>query len=178
MPNRPELVPYDPSLALPTAQAFLEVFTTPPLNEVLSLNDALSQLESDANRDGFGGILLQAEPTIVGFSWWYAMDGVELHDRWRPRFTPKEKVPQPEGHGVYLTEFGILPRYQHHGLGKRLFERTLSEIEPDHDWIALSTNTFAHAGLALLKSKGFEDLGLKGVQVPTRICLIKYIRRG
>jgi GNAT superfamily N-acetyltransferase len=179
MSSRIETIPYDHTLALKTAQAFLEVFTTPPWHEAVSLNEAMSQVESDSQRQGFGGILLREKQldNIIGFSWWFDISGFELHDWWRPRYSPKENVPQPEGRGVYLNEFGVIPAYQHKGLGLRMFQATLKQIEPDHDWIALSTQKYAHAGLALLKSQAFEDLGLVGVQVPTRICLMKYIRR-
>ncbi len=177
MPNRIELIPYDPAYTLHTAQAFVEIFTTAPWNESVSLNDVRAQLESDYCRDGFGGFLLRSSDTVAGFSWWFDISGAELNDRWRRRFGPKEKVPSPEGRGVYLIEFGVAPMMQHHGLGQRLLKATLAEIEPNHDWIALDTHKFAHAGLALLKSQAFEELDLTGLQVPTRICLMKTIRR-
>ncbi|HLY25974.1 MAG TPA: hypothetical protein VKQ72_06520 [Aggregatilineales bacterium] len=170
-----ELIPYNPAYASQTVQAYLEVFTAPPWNEALSLNDALSQLETDAQREGFGGILARTGQEIGGFSWWFDISGPELNDRWRLRFAPKEKVPHLEGRGVFLMEFGILPTLRHHGLGKKILDATLEQIEPNHDWIALNTSNIAHAGLALLKSRAFEDLGLKGIQVPTRICLVKWM---
>jgi GNAT superfamily N-acetyltransferase len=177
MRSRIELIPYDPTYTLDTAQAFVEVFTTTPWNEPVSLNDVRAQLDSDNSRAGFGGFLLRSAESVVGFSWWFDISGRELHERWRPRFTPKENVPTPEGRGVYLIEFGVTPMMQHHGLGQRLLNATLAEIEPNHDWVALDTHNFAHAGLALLKSRAFEQLELRGVQVPSRICLMKYIWR-
>jgi GNAT superfamily N-acetyltransferase len=178
MRNRIEVIPYDSAYALRTAQAYLEVFSAPPWNEALSLNDVLSQLESDMARKGACGVLMRSTfaDNIVAFSWWFDITGQELHERWRPRFMPKENVPQPEGRGVYLMEFGVVPTMQHHGLGQRLLKATLADIEPQHDWIALNTHRFAHAGLALLKSTAFEELDLTGAQIPTRICLMKYIR--
>ncbi len=178
MPSRIEPVPYDPAYALQTAQAFIDVFSPPPFNEPVSLNDILAQLESDYSRAGFGGILLRAALAneIVGFSWWFDISARDLHDRWRPRFTPRDNIPTPSGRGAYLIEFGVLPAFQHHGLGQRLLKATLARIEPDHDWIALDTQKFAHAGLALLKSQAFEEVELTGLQVPTRICLMKTIR--
>jgi ribosomal protein S18 acetylase RimI-like enzyme len=179
MASRIELIPYDPAYVLHTAQAFVDVFTMSPWSEAISLNDVRTQLESDYRRVGFGGLLLHStlEDSVAGFSWWFDSSGQELYDRWRPRFVPKEKVPKPEGRGVYLIEFGVTPMLQHHGLGQRLLKATLAEIEPTHDWIAVDTHRFAHAGLALLKSNAFEELGLSGSQVPTRVCLMKTIRR-
>ncbi len=176
MPSRIELVPYDPAYVLPTAQTFVDVFTTAPWSESVSLNDVRSQLESDICREGFGGLLLRSADSVAGFSWWFDIRGEELNDRWRRRFGPKEKVPTPEGRGVYLIEFGVAPMLQHHGLGQRLLNATLDKIEPNHDWIALDTHKFAHAGLALLKSQAFEELELIGLQVPSRICLMKFLR--
>ena len=54
---------------------------------------------------------------------------------------------------------------------------TLEAIEPNHDWIALNTNKAAHAGLALLLSNGFMDLGLTGVQSTNRICMMKTMQQ-
>ena len=170
-----ELIPYDAAYESQTAQAYLEVFTTNPWNETLSLNDARQQLQADSERKGFGGLLFRSGDRVIGFSWWFDITGRELGDRWRPRFAPKEKVPAPEGAGVYLIEFGVLPSMRNHGLGHRLLTGTLEQIEPTHDWIALNTHKFAHAGLALLKSYAFEDLGLSGIQVPSRICLMKWL---
>lgn len=172
-----EIISYDQAYAEATAQAYLNVFTSPPWNETLSLSDARAQLDADSERDGFGGLLIRTGETVGGFSWWFDISGQELYDRWQPRFAPKENVPFLDGKGVFLIEFGILSTLRHHGLGNRLLQATLSETEPAHDWIALNTSNNAHAGLALLKSYAFEDIGLKGVQVPTRICLMKMIRR-
>src|SRR3954452_4518820 len=94
-----ELIPYEPIYASPTAQAFLQVFTAPPWNETVTLNDVLAQLDADSGRPGFGGLLLKSGKSVVGFSWWFEISGRELNDIWRPRFTPKEKVPQPGGCG-------------------------------------------------------------------------------
>ena len=112
-----ELVPYESIYAAQTAQAFLQVFTAAPWNETLTLNDILSQLEVDYSRPGFGGLLVRSGQNVAGFSWWFELTGRELNDKWRPRFTPKEKVPTPEGGGVFLNEFGIVPSMRHHGLG-------------------------------------------------------------
>jgi GNAT superfamily N-acetyltransferase len=173
----PELIPYDREYEYQTASAFLEVFTIAPFSETLSLNNAQSQLAADSQRDGFGGILVRYGEDIVGFSWWFDISGAELHDTWRPRFEPKDQVPRPEGHGVFLNEFGIRPVLRNHGLGHKLFHATMQQIEPTHDWIALNTHNFAHAGLALLQSHAFVDLGLHGTQVTSRICMLKEIRR-
>src|SRR5262245_14266503 len=177
MSSRIELIPYDPAYALDTAQTFVDVFSTSPWNELVSLNDVRTQLESDYCREGFGGFLLRSPDSVAGFSWWFDITGSELNDRWRRRFGPKENVPMPDGHGAFLIEFGIAPMMRHHGLGQRLLKATLTEIEPNHDWIALDTQKFAHAGLALLRSQAFETLDLSGLQVATRICLMKQIRR-
>ncbi len=178
MMNQPaEIIDYDPSYVAQTAQAYLDVFTSPPWNETLSLNDALSQLEADAEREGFAGLLIRAGNDIAGFSWWFDISGRDLYDRWQPRFVPKENVPYLEGKGSFLMEFGVVSGLRHHGLGNRMLQTTLNLIEPSHDWIALNTSNIAHAGLALLMSHAFEDLGLKGIQVPSRICLLKTIRR-
>lgn len=175
-----ELIPYDPAYLQQAAQTFLEVFSTAPFNETLSLNDVLTQLDSDYGRPGFGGLLVYAENAfanpIVGFSWWFDISGEELRDRWQPRFKPSENIPTPRGRGCYLTEFALLPTLRHHGLGHRLLRESLDAIEPNHDWIALQTQKFAHAALAILKSHAFEDLNLTGIQVPTRMCMIKSIR--
>jgi GNAT superfamily N-acetyltransferase len=172
-----EVIPYDPKYENQTASAFLEVFSIAPYSATLSLNDARSQLAADSQRDGFGGVLVRLGEDILGFSWWFDMTGADLYDRWRPRFTPKEGVPRPDGHGVFLNEFGILPALRNRGLGHRVFHATMEQIEPTHDWIALNTDDFAHAGLALLQSHAFVDLGLRGVQVPSRICMFKEIHR-
>ena len=177
MRNRIEIVPYDNSLALPTAQAMLEVFSAPPFNEALTLNDTLSLLESDQARGGFSGVLVRLADEVVGFSWWYDITGRELYDRWWSRFTPRENIPTLDGRGAYMMEFGVLPTLQHRGLGQRLLKASLEQIEPKHDWIALDTSRFAHAGLALLKSQAFEELDLTGVQSPQRVCLMKRIWR-
>jgi ribosomal protein S18 acetylase RimI-like enzyme len=177
MRNRIEIVPYDLSQALPTAQAMLEVFSAPPFNEALTLNDTLALLKSDQARLGFNGVLIRLADTVVGFSWWYDITGHDLYDRWWSRFTPRENIPMPDGRGAFLTEFGVLPTLQHRGLGQRLLKASLDQIEPDHDWIALDTSKFAHAGLALLKSQAFEELELTGIQSPLRICLMKTIWR-
>lgn len=171
-----ELVAYDPSYAHATAQAFLEIFTMPPWNETVSLNDLMYQLESDYCREGFGGLLFTSGKDVIGFSWWFALSGHELYERWRPRFQPREKIPTPEGRGTLLAEFGVVPAARHRGLGRRLVQTSLQQIEPDYDWIAVTSQKFAHPALALLKSAAFVDLELTGIQVPTRICLFKYIR--
>src|SRR5258708_33777884 len=172
-----DFIEYDPQYASQTAQAYLEVFTAPPWNETLSLNDALSQLETDAERPGFGAILVRSGDDIGGFAWWFDMTGRELNDRWRRRFGPKEQVPLLEGRGTFLMEFGVLPALRHHCVGNRMLRTAISQIEPTHDWIALNTSTTAHAGLALLKSNAFEDLGLVGLQDSKRLCLLKTIER-
>ncbi|MEP7287651.1 MAG: hypothetical protein ABI947_18000 [Chloroflexota bacterium] len=172
-----KFIPYDPAYADQVAQAFHDVFTTPPWGETLSLNDARSQLVADGQRPGFGGMVILSGDDVVGFSWWIDISGNELNDRWRPRFAPKDQVPRPEGAGVFMMEFGVIAAMRNHGLGYRLLKDTLVQVEPNHDWIALNTQAFAHAGLALLKSQGFEELGLTGVQVPTRICLMKPLQR-
>ncbi len=177
MLNRPEFITYDSAYDFQIAQAFLEVFTTPPVNEVLSLNEALTQLQSDSQHPGFGGLLVRIADEIVGFSWWFDISGQQLYERWSPRFAPKANIPQPAGRGAFLVEFGVVPRLQNRGLGCRLFKGSLEQIEPDHDWVAVSIHKFVHAGLALLKSEAFEELDLTGIQVPTRICLLKTIRR-
>jgi GNAT superfamily N-acetyltransferase len=172
-----ELIAYDPAYEYQTAQAFLEVFTASPYSESLTLNDAVSQIQADSERDGFGGVLIVSGDSVIGFSWWFDISGAELNDRWRSRFAPKELIPRPEGHGALLNEFGVLASARNRGLGHRLLQATLEQIEPTHDWIAMNARMFAHAGLALLKSYAFEDLGVTGIQVPTRICLIKTINR-
>jgi hypothetical protein len=172
-----EIIDYDPAYSAQTAQAYLEVFTSPPWNETLSLNDALAQLEADSEREGFGGLIIRTGQEVGGFSWWFDISGQELYDRWHPRFEPKDDVPFLEGRGSFLIEFGIMSKLRHHGLGQRLLQGTLAQLEPSHDWIALNTSNTAHAGLALLKSYAFEDLGLTGIQVPSRICLLKTVRR-
>jgi ribosomal protein S18 acetylase RimI-like enzyme len=168
-----EFVAYDPRYASQTAQAYLEVFTASPWNETLSLNDALSQLETDAERPGFGGTLIRSAEAVAGFAWWFDVTGRELNDRWRRRFGPKESVPLLEGKGAFLMEFGVLAALRKRGLGRRLLETTLSQIEPTHDWIVLDTSTTALAGLALLKSAAFAKLDLVGIQDPRRICLLR-----
>ena len=181
MRSQVELIPYDPSYVQQAAQTFLEVFTTAPFNETLSLNDVLAQLESDYEREGFGGVLVYSENAfanpVVGFSWWFDISGEELRDRWQPRFKPSENIPAPRGRGTYLTEFGLLPTMRFHGLGHRLLQTSLEAIEPNHDWIAVQTQKFAHSALAILKSHAFEELNLTGIQVPTRMCMMKYIWR-
>jgi GNAT superfamily N-acetyltransferase len=172
-----ELIPYDPAYESQTAQAYLEVFSTVSWNANLSLNDALVQLQADSQRDGFGGVLIRAQGTISGFSWWFDITGTELNERWRSRFAPRENIPYLDGRGVFVIEFGVKPALRGHGLGNRLLKATLEAIEPGHDWIALNTNKAAHAGLALLLSNGFVDLGLTGVQSPNRICMLKTIHR-
>ncbi len=177
MRSRIEIIPYDSTFLLQTARALIDVFSPPPFNENLSLNEALAQVESDQSRAGFEGLLVRSGEEIAGFSWWFDLTGQDLYDRWRPRFAPKENIPVLEGRGVFLLEFGLLPTLQHHGLGQRLLKAALSRIEPEHDWIAISTYKFAYAGLALLKSEAFEELDLTGIQTPSRICLLKTIRR-
>src|SRR5579859_5992457 len=176
MNNAIELIPYDSSYESQTAQAYLEVFTTGHISENLSLNDALAQVSADSQRDGFGGLLVKVQTTIAGFSWWFDISGSELNERWRARFAPRDNVPRPEGRGAFVIEFGVKSTLRGRGLGNRLLKATLAEIEPTHDWIALNTTKSAHAGLALLLSNGFVDLGLSGVQAPGRICLMKTIR--
>src|SRR5260221_2756526 len=92
MRNQVELIHYDPSYMQQTAQTFLEVFTTAPFNETLSLNDVLTQLKSDHEREGFDGYLLQSQSAfanpVVGFGWWFDINGTDLRDRWQPRFRP------------------------------------------------------------------------------------------
>jgi GNAT superfamily N-acetyltransferase len=171
-----EFTSYDPAYEQETATAFLEVFTSAPYNEILSLNDCRTQINADSHRKGFDGILIRSDDQVVGFSWWFDITGYELYDRWRTRFTPKDRIPKPDGKGAFLMEFGILPTMRHHRLGKRLLEDTLAQIESNHDWIALSTHDFAHAGVALLMNNGFAELGIHGIQVPSRICLMKRIR--
>lgn len=176
MLSRPEFISYDSAHDFQVAQAFLEVFTAPPINEVLSLNEALAQLQSDSRHPGFGGLLVRILDEIVGFSWWFDTSGQQLYERWLPRFAPQENIPRPAGRGVFLVEFGVVPRLQNRGLGCRLLKGSLERIEPNHDWVAVSIHNFIHAGLALLKSEAFEELDLTGIQVPTRMCLIKTIR--
>ena len=171
-----ELIPYHPAFEAQTAQAYLDVFSTAEWSENLSLNDALVQLQADSQHDGFGGVLIRTQATIGGFSWWFDLSGNELNERWRSRFAPRDNIPYPDGRGVFVIEFGIKPALRGHGLGNRLLKATLEAIEPNHDWIALNTNKAAHAGLALLLSNGFVDLGLTGIQSPNRICLMKTIR--
>jgi len=172
-----ELISYEPAYIHETAQAYLEVFGVAPWNETYSYAEVVSQLQTDQDRPGFGGVLFRSPSEVFGFSWWYDTTGPELNDRWRPRFTPKEQVPTWDGQGCYLMQFGIKALYRHKGLGQRLLKASLAQIEPTHDWIALSTYDFAHAGLALLKSYGFEDLGLRGVQNKAALALVRTIER-
>ncbi len=172
-----QVIAYDPAYAYATAQAFLEVFTTPPWNETVSLSDVLAQLATDYSRDGFGGVLTTQGDFVVGFVWWFSITGRELHEQWRPRFQPKENIPLLEGRGVYLSEFGVATSLQNRGLGQRLLKAGLEQMEPQADWIAVISNKQVHSALALLKSQAFEELPLVGIQVPDRICLIKEIYR-
>src|SRR5690349_10085060 len=121
-----EIISFDPAYAAQTAQAYLEVFTSPPWNETLSLNNALAQLEADSEREGFGGLIIRTGEEVGGFSWWFDISGQALYDRWHPRFEPKDSVPFLEGKGSFLIEFGVLAGLRHHGLGNRLLQATLS----------------------------------------------------
>lgn len=176
MVTKPEFLSYNPSHDFQVAQAFLEVFTAPPINEVLSLNEALAQLQSDSKQPGFGGLLVRLLDEVIGFSWWFDTSAQQLYERWSPRFAPRENIPRPTGRGALLVEFGVVPRLQNRGLGCRLLTSSLERIEPDHDWVVVSIHNFVHAGLALLKSQAFEELDLTGIQVPARMCLIKRVR--
>src|SRR5258707_14241585 len=130
--NRPiELIPYDPAYESQTAQAYLEVFSTSPWSENLSLNDALVQLHADSQHEGFGGVLIRAQGTVVGFSWWFALSGNELNERWRSRFAPRDGIPYPSGRGVFVIEFGVKAALGGHGLGNRLVKAPLEATRPN-----------------------------------------------
>jgi GNAT superfamily N-acetyltransferase len=175
-----EMIPFDNALVQETAQAYLSIFSAPPWSTTTSLTEVLTQLHTDQTRDGFGGYLVSVEryglKEIGGFAWWYDISGEELHELWRPRFEPKNSIPQLEGRGVYLSEWGVVPSMQNKGLGGKILGAVLESVEPDHDWIAVNSHRHAHAALALLRSHAFELLELKGVQSPERICLLKTVR--
>ncbi|HVO43112.1 MAG TPA: hypothetical protein VMT34_10830 [Aggregatilineales bacterium] len=170
-----DLIAYEPAHIYDTAQTFLDIFTADPWNETSSYSEIIAQLQTDQGRPGFGGLLLRSATAVGGFAWWYDISGPELFNLWRPRYAPREAIPMLAGRGALLMEFGIRRSLRNKGLGQRLLKASLGQIEPTHDWIALATQDFAHAALALLKSNGFESLGLKGVQRPTAIALLKVL---
>lgn len=172
-----ELVAYNSEYLLQAAQVVREILSAPPIDDATSLNDVVSQLQTDSTRDGFGGIIALVRGEAIGLVTWYDITGRELYDRWRPRFTPKERIPMPGGRGAMIAQIGVLPSVRGRGLGSRLLQAALTRIEPLHDWAAVNSHTIAHSALSMFNRNGFEVLPLTGIQSPERICLLKAIRQ-
>lgn len=172
-----ELMPYESHHLPSAAQLIHEVLSTPPMRETFSLTELLGQLRSDEARAGFAGLVAldTALGEIIGGLWWFALDGKELYERWRPRYSPREAIPQPNGYGAFIPNFGVLPGARNKGLGAHLLNTALTQLEATFDWIAIHGFTSVPQSVAILKSHGFEQLPLVGIQVQDRVCLIKYV---
>ncbi|MBE2193362.1 MAG: GNAT family N-acetyltransferase [Anaerolinea sp.] len=169
-----EIVPYSPELLHVTGQIIQEVSSV--LDSTLGLSDTLARFQSDASREGFGGLLVRVGERYVGASVWFDVTGRELNDRWRPRYTPREKVPSPAGSGVLLHVMGILPKWRGRGLGRALLEASLAQIEPTHDWIAMSLVSESPAAVSLFQNYGFEALPLVSSNRRS-LCVMKFTRQ-
>lgn len=169
-----ELIPYRPDYLAYAAQAVREMLTTPPLHETASLNDIISQLNADQDREGFGGLLaIDEREQVIGGMWWFSLDGQALYERWKPRFTPREAIPMLAGRGAYIANIGVIPSVRNRGLGKHMLSAALSTLEPDHAWIATVAYQSFAAGLAVLRSHGFEPLPLQSTQGYPKVALLK-----
>ncbi|PJF42121.1 MAG: hypothetical protein CUN50_05310 [Candidatus Thermofonsia Clade 1 bacterium] len=172
-----ELIPYRPEYLAQVAQAIREMLTTPPLYETVSLNDVISQLNADQGRESFGGLLAVDErEQVIGGMWWFGLDGLGLHERWKPRFTPREAIPMPNGRGIYIASMGMIPSVRNRGLGKYMLSAALSTLELESDWIATVAYRTHSASLAVLHSQGFVTLPLESTQGQSKVALIKHTR--
>ncbi|MCS6870090.1 MAG: GNAT family N-acetyltransferase [Anaerolineae bacterium] len=171
-----ELIPYRPEYLAQAAQVIREMLTTPPLSETVSLNDIIAQLDADQKREEFGGLVaLDEHEQVLGGMWWFGLDGAALYERWKPRFAPREAIPVPNGRGVYIASIGVIPSVRNRGLGKYMLNAALSTLEPEHDWIATTAYQVLSAGLAVLRSQGFELLPLQSTQGQGKVALLKYV---
>ncbi|MCE7947641.1 MAG: GNAT family N-acetyltransferase [Chloroflexi bacterium CFX4] len=172
-----ELIPYRADYLASVAQAVREMLTTPPLYETVSLNDVISQLNADQGREDFGGLLaLDEREIVVAGMWWFGLDGQALHERWKPRFMPREAVPTPNGYGIYIASIGVIPGVRNRGLGKYMLRAALSDLELLGNWIATTAYQSLPSSLAMLNAQGFERLPLQGTQGQSRVALLKYVR--
>lgn len=171
-----QFVPYQDEYLTVAAQAIREILTTPPLDETLSLSDIVSQLQSDAGRSGFNGLMILHDEVIVGGAWWFAMTGSDLQERWRPRFIPKEDVPNPPGIGAYIPNIGVAPSVRSRGIGAKLLKLTLDAINPDYEWVATASYAAIPAAQAMLHTQGFTTLPLTSTQSTRRVAMLKPLR--
>ncbi|PJF30407.1 MAG: hypothetical protein CUN51_07740 [Candidatus Thermofonsia Clade 1 bacterium] len=171
-----ELIPYRPEYLAEAAQVIREMLTTPPLHETIALNDVIAQLDADQSREAFGGLVaLDEREHVIGGMWWFGLDGQALYERWKPRFTPREAIPIPNGRGVYIANMGIIPSVRNRGLGKYMLRAALNTLEAEYNWIATIAYQAYAASLAVLRGQGFEQLPLQSTQGQGRVALIKYI---
>jgi GNAT superfamily N-acetyltransferase len=166
---------YGPQHLQAVAQGIRDVLSVPPIVEMLSLNDILSQLETDTMRDGFGGLLLHYGDDLVGMAWWYGMSGRELHSYWRPRFAPKEAVPTPAGEGAYLARFGLLPGYLRRGLGTQLLTAAMDEMGMNRRWLAATPYGVDRSAQGILAGLGFEALPLRSQGGTEKVAMLKQL---
>jgi ribosomal protein S18 acetylase RimI-like enzyme len=108
------------------------------------------------------------EPTAVGFTWAYDAD--EATDR----------MPDEEGFdeiladdAAYIAELGVVPGYQSQGIGSRLSEELLSELEDTYDQAVLRTNPDAEKAINLYEDLGFERTGYRDEVYTDRVYLTK-----
>lgn len=170
-----QIFPYTAADLSEAAQTIREIITTPPLDETASLSDIISQLQADTGRAGFTGVVVRHGPLLVGGAWWYAMTGADLQERWWPRFTPREEVPNPAGTGVYIANMGVIPSVRSRGIGAGLVRNVLAEIEPLYAWAATLTYAALPSASALLQAHGFTALPLTSTQSTARIAHFKLL---
>ncbi|MDY6771565.1 MAG: GNAT family N-acetyltransferase [Candidatus Nanohaloarchaea archaeon] len=108
------------------------------------------------------------EPTAVGFTWAY--DAEEAQD-----LMPDDEGFQDllDNDAAYIAELGVVPGYQSQGIGSRLSEELLGELEEEYDQAVLRTNPDSVKAINLYNQLGFERTGYTDDEFSDRVYLVK-----
>lgn len=135
--------------------AYQTIFSEPPYNERFYPNEAQGVLQRSLQTPGNITLLaVRGRSSVVGFGFAVPLASRPDVGRYMHGLLPVE-------HTFYMAELGVLSAYRGAGLGRRLIEERLAQVDRElYTHIVLRTSASRHAAIDLYTSLGFEDIGV------------------
>lgn len=148
--NIAELEPFLPSLC----KTYQIVFSTSPYNERFYPNEVDNLMRRHIEGKDQSTILVVKEQRVIGFG---LASPVNNH----PDISRRVRGLLPIKQTYYIAEIGILPDCRRKGLGQKILEQHMKNMDPEKfNYIVLRSSISEDPAHFMFQKMGFEDMGV------------------